>query len=433
MRHVAGLRLRAIVAPRSTRGGIHSTLPPWQASTPAAGRSRRRCESAQQRGLTVLHHRYLTGDGPGHVVSYDYADELQEAHRSEFLAWKALSESARDSCACPEPLLLSFEPTPTFTLGRRQAALGDEQTARLRARLDVSLPRRREPIGGSFTPDVRKTSRGGLTTYHGPGQLVLWPVIDMHAPLYPRFGVASYAGHLEATTRRLLAERFGIATAAVRDEPGVWVAAASGRPRKIAALGVHHRRHVTALGVAVNIDVPVVGGVDVNPWARFVPCGLEGKAVTSVAAEAGDRLAGGWDAAELAAHWARIFEQGLLDERKRGDDDHLLSLTAQLGALPDKLFKHWKTSSLYVTLERKLFNCQLGGVAEGLELPMLAQTSMEELFDEAGPDLDEEEARTVKALIRRVLQYDPAKRPLPAEILYDLWFCEIEVESGSSR
>lgn len=60
---------------------------------------------------------------------------------------------------------------------------------------------------------------------------------------------------------------------------------------------------------------------------------------------------------------------------------------------------------------------------------MVEQTSMEELFDQAGPDLNEEEAHKVKALIRWILQYDPAKRPSPAEILYDPWFCEIDVES----
>lgn len=78
-------------------------------------------------------------------------------------------------------------------------------------------------------------------------------------------------------------------------------------------------------------------------------------------------------------------------------------------------------------------NCRLGGVAEGEEPLMLEQTSMEELFDQAGLDLNEEEARQVKALIRQILQYDPAKRPSPAEILLDPWFCEIEVESGSSK
>ena len=64
---------------------------------------------------------------------------------------------------------------------------------------------------------------------------------------------------------------------------------------------------------------------------------------------------------------------------------------------------------------------------------MLEQTSMEEEFDNAGLDLAEEEAYKVKALIRRILQYDPAKRPSAAEILLDPWFCEIEVESGSSK
>ncbi|KAJ6441542.1 hypothetical protein O9K51_05093 [Purpureocillium lavendulum] len=114
------------------------------------------------------------------------------------------------------------------------------------------------------------------------------------------------------------------------------------------------------------------------------------------------------------------------------DDDHLLSLTARLGPLPDELFEHWKTSSLYFTAERKLFNCQLGGVDEGEEPLMVEQTSMEELFDQASPDLDVEEAGTVKALIRWVLQYDSAKRPSPAEILLHPWFCEIGVEGDSA-
>jgi serine/threonine protein kinase len=86
---------------------------------------------------------------------------------------------------------------------------------------------------------------------------------------------------------------------------------------------------------------------------------------------------------------------------------------------------------LYFTSERKLFNCQLGGVAEGGEPLMVEQMPMEELFDLAGPDLDEHEARKVKALIRRILQYDPEKRPSPAEILLDPWFCEIEIGAAA--
>jgi non-specific serine/threonine protein kinase len=106
---------------------------------------------------------------------------------------------------------------------------------------------------------------------------------------------------------------------------------------------------------------------------------------------------------------------------------------AQPGPLPDELYKHWKNSSMYFTPERELFNCQLGGVAPGMEPLMAEDISMEELFDMAGPVLDEEEDRKVKALIRWILQYDPAKRPSPAEILLDPWSSETDVESESSK
>ena len=125
---------------------------------------------------------------------------------------------------------------------------------------------------------------------------------------------------LESTTIGVLGRVFGLG-AGVTEDPGVWVGDASffsegesscsvagerqarqkwggeerkgegegqGRLAKIAALGVHLRRHVTALGTALNVDMP--GSVEdkdesVNPWARIVACGLEGKAVTSVRGE----------------------------------------------------------------------------------------------------------------------------------------------------
>jgi hypothetical protein len=72
---------------------------------------------------------------------------------------------------------------------------------------------------------------------------------------------------------------------------------------------------------------------------------------------------------------------------------------------------------IYFTSEGKLSNCALGGVAEGAAPSMAEQTSMEELFDQAGPDLEEKEAYHVKTLIRWILQYDPAERPSPTEVL----------------
>jgi serine/threonine protein kinase len=113
---------------------------------------------------------------------------------------------------------------------------------------------------------------------------------------------------------------------------------------------------------------------------------------------------------------------------KHADDDLLLSFTAQLGPLPDEVFCRWKTSSLYFTPDGKLFNRQLGGVKDGGEpLTMVDELSMEEMFDRTEPDLDEEEARTIKAVIRRILKYDPAERPSPAEILSYPWFRAVEV------
>ena len=266
--------------------------------------------------LSLLKHRHLTGDGPGGFVKYDDAAAIQEDIRSKFLTWKSQTEDERTE-TYPQPQLLSFEATPTFTLGRRQDALTDEQTSHLRSQLNVSFPDRREPISESFIPEVRKTNRGGLTTYHGPGQIVFWPVLDMHSPLYERFSVISYATQLEYTTQRFLASLFNIKTYTTRDEPGVWVTdPGNGPARKIAAMGVHHRRHVTALGVAVNIDVPISGGEDINPWARFVPCGLEGKLVTSVVAEGGNM--GEWDVPTLAGRWASLFEEGLKDSSRKG-------------------------------------------------------------------------------------------------------------------
>ncbi|KAM0439565.1 hypothetical protein ACHAPT_000656 [Fusarium lateritium] len=289
---------------RPSSGLLLSTLSRSETRTPAA----RRWTSS------LLVHQHLTGSGPGAFVPYDDADAAQEKLRSRLLTWKTLPDDQP-----PRPHLLSFEATPTLTLGRRQTTLTPTQTCRFRAPLRVALPHRRDAAPEhTFIPDVRQTARGGLTTYHGPGQLVLWPVLDMHSPLYARYSVMSYAAHLEATTRRLLAELFGLQTYTTRDEPGVWVPTPAGQPaRKIAAMGVHHRRHVTALGIAVNVDVPVEGSEEVNPWARFVPCGLEGKLVTSVAAELGGSSVKDWDMASLAERWAELFEEGLRDETKR--------------------------------------------------------------------------------------------------------------------
>ncbi|KAG5975247.1 hypothetical protein E4U55_007778 [Claviceps digitariae] len=266
-------------------------------------------ESVESYGL--LEHHHLTG--PNQPIAYSDADQMQEMQRARFIAWKNLSKKKRSSGKFgvlsneQNPRLFSFEAEPTFTLGRRQDKITAKLTAHLQRPLRVELPGLKE----TFEPQILNTSRGGLTTYHGPGQLVLWPVLDMHSSLHRQFGVVSYAHLLETTTQRFLHKIFGIDTFLAPDEPGVWVTTSSGRPGKIAAMGVHHQRFVTALGIAVNITVPVTGTEDVNPWARFVPCGLAGKLVTSVAAQLGTPA---WDCdmKRLAVEWAELFQEGML-------------------------------------------------------------------------------------------------------------------------
>ncbi|KAF5615020.1 dis1-suppressing kinase dsk1 [Fusarium tjaetaba] len=121
------------------------------------------------------------------------------------------------------------------------------------------------------------------------------------------------------------------------------------------------------------------------------------------------------------------------NHRTEEDDNHILELQAKLGPLPDELYSRWETSSRYYTKDRKLYNCQLGGVGEGEEPLMLEQTSMEEAFDLTNPDLTDEEAEKVKRLVRRILQYDPSKRPMIKDILCDPWPASYDTPMGGVR
>ncbi|KAK4227501.1 putative lipoate-protein ligase [Podospora fimiseda] len=206
-------------------------------------------------------------------IPYSLASRLQDQLRRELLDFKDSSSDDRP----PPPTLISFSPKPIYTLGRRQTTpLTEEESQRLQAPLLFKDPR----TGVVNLPVSTEYSlRGGLVTYHGPGQVVLWPVIDLSSKgLYKQFTVRCYSRLLEDTTISTLDKLFGI-KAEVTDDPGVWVENA-----KIAALGVHLRRHVSGLGTAINVDMDGSdkGDEGTNPWKRVVACGLEGKKVTSV-------------------------------------------------------------------------------------------------------------------------------------------------------
>ena len=132
------------------------------------------------------------------------------------------------------------------------------------------------PVGG--TVPVVEVDRGGKITWHGPGQLVVYPIIRLPEAV----GVVDYVRRLEEAMIALFAG-YGLVTGRVRGRSGVWLAADGGRPeRKIAAIGVRVAAGTTLHGLAINVD-PDMAGFD-----RIVPCGLSDVGVTSLAAELGE-------------------------------------------------------------------------------------------------------------------------------------------------
>ena len=121
---------------------------------------------------------------------------------------------------------------------------------------------------------VVQAERGGQVTYHGPGQLVVYPLLDLKRL---RLGVRDLVSALENTVVQLL-QHYGIVAYSKREAPGVYVTTASVE-RKIASLGLRVRRGCSFHGVAVNVDM------DLSPFLRINPCGFAGLEMTQIVNE----------------------------------------------------------------------------------------------------------------------------------------------------
>ena len=195
----------------------------------------------------------------------DYADGWDLQHR---LHAEVVSGAAPDT-------LLLLEHAPVYTAGKR------------------TEPHER-PLDGTPVVDV---DRGGKITWHGPGQLVGYPLVR----LPEAFGVVDYVRRLEQAIIDALAE-LGLATGRVPGRSGVWLPAAAGRPeRKIAAIGVRVAGGVTMHGFALNADP------DLAAFDRIVPCGIADAGVTSIAAELGSSPALTSLAYVLVPHLERLL------------------------------------------------------------------------------------------------------------------------------
>lgn len=174
--------------------------------------------------------------------------ELGSVPYGEALALQEAVRAARQQDAIPDVLLLLEHP-PVYTRGRRTA--------------DAELPLADHGI------EIVDVDRGGKLTYHGPGQLVGYPIVRLGP-------IVEFLRTMEQAIVAALASE-GIEARGADERPtGVWVG-----DRKIASLGIHVQRRVSTHGFAINVDG------DLEPFSWIVPCGLDGVQMTSVARETG--------------------------------------------------------------------------------------------------------------------------------------------------
>ncbi|MGQ0829788.1 MAG: lipoyl(octanoyl) transferase LipB [Bacteroidota bacterium] len=144
-----------------------------------------------------------------------------------------------------------------------------------------------------------KINRGGDITYHGPGQIVGYPILDLDNFFTD---IHKYLRFLEEVVIRTLAE-YGIQSGRRKGETGVWLDAGDAlKARKICALGVRASRWVTMHGFAFNVNV------DLNYFGNIIPCGISDKAVTSLDKELGHKVNEEEVKQKLKKHFAELFE-----------------------------------------------------------------------------------------------------------------------------
>jgi lipoyl(octanoyl) transferase len=211
--------------------------------------------------------------------------------------------NARQEQAIPDVLLLLEHP-PVYSRGRRSTA--------------EELPMATEWYEMQGI-EVRDTDRGGRVTYHGPGQLVAYPIVDLGP-----YGddVHEYVRRLEQVAIAAIAEH-GVNATTIEGLTGVWTdgepptarrrasnvqitdvsGPSAGEARKIGSIGVHVSRGVTTHGLAINVNN------DLQPFEWIVPCGIEGCQVTSLSRELGEEQGLDAFAGTVAERFAEVYER----------------------------------------------------------------------------------------------------------------------------
>jgi lipoyl(octanoyl) transferase len=187
----------------------------------------------------------------------------------------------RQADTIPDTLLL-LEHDPVFTLGQNA-----------KKENVLASPERLRGLGF----DVSETGRGGDVTYHGPGQLVAYPILQLADA---QRDIHRYLRDLEEIMIRTCAH-FGLSAGRIDKLTGAWIG-----ERKVGAIGVRVARWVTSHGLALNVNT------DLSAFGHIVPCGLHGREVTSLARELGHPVALDTVMERLAGHACEVLARTLV-------------------------------------------------------------------------------------------------------------------------
>ena len=212
------------------------------------------------------------------LAAYDAVTQLQQDLFQRTIDQKIHNRRNPDDQKATENHLLFVEHPHVYTLGKS----GDENNLLIDA---DTLSQK----GVTFYP----TNRGGDITYHGPGQLVGYPILDLDCFFTD---IHKYLRFLEECVMATLAD-FGIVATRSKGETGVWLDVEGENPRKICAMGIRTSRWVTMHGFALNVNT------DLSYFDYIVPCGIQDKGVTSMEKELGKSL----DLKEVSARFQHHF------------------------------------------------------------------------------------------------------------------------------
>ena len=222
-------------------------------------------------------------------MEYKAAWEYQEALFQEIISQKISNRNLEVPLETPNYLLFVAHPH-VYTMGKS----GDLSNLLL-------SEKQLEAKGATFY----KINRGGDITYHGPGQIVGYPILDLENFFSD---IHKYMRFLEEVIILTLQE-YGLQSSRSAGETGVWLDVGTPFARKICAMGVRASRWVTMHGLALNVNV------DLGYFDNIIPCGIKGKAVTSLNVELGvDRVDEGEVKEKILKHFLQLFEATLVSD-----------------------------------------------------------------------------------------------------------------------